>query len=577
MKKIIFLLAFIFISGNCLAENYLLNGGQESQINYRITQRVSPAPGTKKIFLSYVKPQSFSSRTYSQRIENLNFKFSQEPSKKTEKTDSRGNTIIEVVFDPPLKPVTMTMTCTAYNQVKLDKIETTSPFPLTSLSDDVKDFLKGTEQVDIDDLQIKAKARELTAGSKTEFDAVQKILTYVVDQIKYVQTPKSYNAVYSLKTGRGNCQNYSHLSAALMRSVGIPVRIVNGVTLKKPYDIKTGRSILTMKMAQGRHSWIEVYFPDLGWMPFDPSGTVLFVSNRFIRIETGLDNNETENDGLIRWSYTRGTDGTPQSEENIEAAVDKDSVKIAGIKTDYGPRELLVSPHVAAEFSKVEFKPLEPPPPPMTDKELKILKYNVQHVFGNREFPRNINFLTFTSPASQGEGDTMKIKKNFMVETAEYVTTNGQQYAQTFILDRPLRLIEVGLALHKFGNEGQLWLELFKDNGGMPGEIMATSEFMNMNAIKYKPGYDWVNFDFSKANKVLSPGRYWVGLGFTGSAVVNWFFTYGKPEGPADGTRYKVLFDETWSRSLNFEFNYRVMGLTTSEFKAKTEFKKLQD
>jgi len=52
-----------------------------------------------------------------------------------------------------------------------------------------------------------------------------------------------------------------------------------------------------------------------------------------------------------------------------------------------------------------------------------------------------------------------------------------------------------------------------------------------------------------------------VALGFTGSPVVNWFFSYGKPIGPQDGTRYKTIFDADWSRSLDFEFNYRVTGL----------------
>ena len=102
--------------------------------------------------------------------------------------------------------------------------------------------------------------------------------------MRFIVNPQNYDAVYSLESGRGNCQNYSHLSAALMRAAGIPVRIVNGITLKQPYDIKTGNTILTMKMAQSRHSWIEVYFPGLSWVPFDPQGSELFVSNRFIRV-----------------------------------------------------------------------------------------------------------------------------------------------------------------------------------------------------------------------------------------------------------------------------------------------------
>jgi hypothetical protein len=376
----------------------------------------------------------------------------------------------------------------------------------------------------------------------------------------YVLTPQSYDALYSFQSGKGNCQNYSHLAAAIMRAAGIPVRIVNGITLKQPYDINMNNSILTMKMAQGRHSWIEVYFPDLGWVPFDPQGTELFVSNRFIRVETGLDNNETRQDGLMRWIQAKSSSGRPIFEESIQAEFVTDHIKLSGRKTNYGPRGLLLGPQVEAAFSKVTVVP-PPPPPKVSEEVLKRLRFKKPYVFGNLEFPENADFLSARGPAEQRSDNTMEMRKNFLVETAEYVTTRGNQYAQTFILTKPMQLQHTGLALHKFNSEGQLWLELLKDNGGTPGDLVATSDIIELNQLKFTPGYTWVDFDFTTTSVILSPGRYWVALGFTGGPIVNWFFTYGKPVGPQDGTRYKTMFDETWSRSLAYEFNYRVIGL----------------
>ncbi len=563
LKIITILLISTFITS--FAENYLINGGQESQINYQMVQKVVPASGTKKLKLSYVVPVTFTSPTYNQRISQFDVNFSLQPDKRNETTDKRGNKIIQVEWDNPSMstPINTTITIIAMNQTRLQQLQTSAPFPLTSLEKSERQYLESTEQVPSSNARIIQKAKQLTNGSKTEFDAVQKILTWVVDHMNYVLLPKSYNAMYSFETGKGNCQNYSHLAAALMKAVGIPARIVNGVTLKQPYDISTNQGTLTMKMAQGRHSWIEVYFPDLGWVPFDPQQTALYVSNRFVRVEIGLDNEETASDGLIRWTQSRGHDDIPRFEEVIDAALPGDRVQLTATKQNWGPQKLMFYPQVEANFTKVS-TPKPPPPQKVPQSDLERMNYNTPYMFGNLEYPQNMDFMSVRGPAqSTGEEGGKEMRKNFLVETAEYVTTRGNQYAQTFILKKPMKMLKTGLALHKFGGDGQLWIELYKDDGsGKPGDYIATSDYLPLANLSFAPGYRWVDFNFSDA-PLLSPGRYWIAMGFTGSPIINWFYSYGKPVGPADGTRYKTLFDEGWSRSLNFEFNYRVAGYST--------------
>ena len=82
------------------------------------------------------------------------------------------------------------------------------------------DYLKATDQVQSNNPEIRRLALQLTKDVKTQFDAVQRIISWVVDNIRYVSPPVRYDAVYSLESGKGNCQNFSHLSAALLRSVG---------------------------------------------------------------------------------------------------------------------------------------------------------------------------------------------------------------------------------------------------------------------------------------------------------------------------------------------------------------------
>ncbi len=561
MKRLFIVILIVMTAAPVWGENYLLNGGQESQINYRMVQKIKPSVGIKKLVLSYVVPETFVSPTYNQRITALDLGFSPQPSKREDRVDKRGNKVVQVTWKTPSVPVTATIRLTANNSTKLQALKTDASFPLSGLPSEVKVFLQATQQVPVDDSRIRSQARKLTNSAQNEFDAVQKILTWVVDHMHYVLEPQHYDALYSLQSGKGNCQNYSHLAAALMRSVGIPVRIINGITLKQPYDINVAQSILTMKMAQGRHSWIEVFFPDLGWVPFDPQGTELFVSNRFIRVEAGLDNNETRQDGLMRWIQVKSASGRPSFEESIEADFAEDRIKLYARKTDYGPRGLLLCPQVETVFGKVTAAPPPLPPQEVPEAMLAKMRFTQPYLFGNLDFPENVDFLSARGPARKNAEGVMEMRKNFLVETAEYVTTQGNQYAQTFILTKPMHLKQVGLALHNFSSQGQLWLELLKDNGGIPGAIIATSDIVELSRMKYMPGYSWVDFEFAGNPVIISPGRYWVALGFTGSPIVNWFFTYGKPVGPQDGTRYKTMFDETWSRSLAYEFNYRVKGL----------------
>lgn len=559
-KQFITLLFLLLLHQLAVGESYLVNGGQESNIRYRLVQQVVPSAGMNMLHLNFVIPQSFSSPTYNQRISALKIDFEPRPTKQQEIKDKRGNKIIRASWANPTRAIRSIVSFTALNHTKLKKINTTAVFPVQQVPVDIRYYLKSTSQVGVDDPQIRAKARELTRGAKTQFDAVQRILSWVIDHMRYVLTPSSYDAQFSYRTGKGNCQNYSHLAAALMRSVGIPVRIVNGVTLKQAYEIKTPRGSLLMKMAQGRHSWIEVYFPDLKWVPFDPQQTQLFVSNRFIRIEVGLDNNETKQDGLIRWSQSHGMRGKPQFTETIESDFQTDQVRITAEKQKYGPRKLLLTPAVHTFFVPYQTKQPEPPPPPKVSPQLmKQMQFRKRYVFGNLELPIRVDFADVRGPVQAAQGNQFEMKKNFMVETAEYVTSRDQ-YAQIFVLQKPMKLEKIGLALHKFGGSGMLWLEILEDNRGIPGKQIATSEMISVDNLRFHVGYDWQAFDFAKQAILLSPGKYWIALGFTGSPIINWFYSYGKPVGPQNGTRFKTILAPNWSKSLSFEFNYRVEG-----------------
>jgi len=550
-------LALLALSATCFAENYIVSGDMSSRLRYEMQQRISPDPGISRMKLSCVIPTSSKSVTFEQEITAVELNFIPPPQNRQERTDRHGNRIVTAIWEQPQGAATAKLAFNARTRTRLELLNTHSPFPLTSVGPDQDLFLQPTKQVQSRDAAIANLARKLTQGATSQFDAVQRTITWVINNVRYVNPPPQYDALFALRTGKGNCQNFSHLSAALLRAVGIPTRIVNGITLKKAYHVSREEGPLTFKMAQGRHSWVEIWFPDLGWVPFDPQQTELFVSNRYIRVEIGVDNNETINDGLVRWSKIKGSPARLKMQEAINANFNEDRIILRGRRQDYGPRGLLLCPQVSSNFKTIALAK-QADLPHYTDQQLKGMRFILPYIFGNLSFPINVDF------AFPGEGlektSRQQITRSFLVESAEYVTGRATQYAQVFLLKEPILLQKISLALHNFGGDGMLWINLMADKYGKPGHQIDASDLVELSSISMRPGYRWVDFQFKKEPTILKPGYYWIALGFSGGPIVNWFYTYGKPVGPVEGTRYKGVFDEQWSGALSYEFNYRVMG-----------------
>ena len=65
----------------------------------------------------------------------------------------------------------------------------------------------------------------------------------------------------------GHCELYASAMALMLRSIGIPTRVVSGYRGGQ-WNASDQSYTITADMA---HLWVEVYFPDFGWVTFDPS------------------------------------------------------------------------------------------------------------------------------------------------------------------------------------------------------------------------------------------------------------------------------------------------------------------
>lgn len=584
---LVFVVSIIF---SLAAQQIQVTGEQSSQIQYRLEQDIQLFTGIKELVVSFVVPRNFNSPTYRQGIRNVRFNFTPSPTRQEENADERGNLIRTFYWENPADNVTAEVTFQANNRVNLKPlIPENASFPIPSLPEAMRVFLTSTKQVPADDPEIQQKAAELTRNARTVYQATRKVLNWVSEYMHYALVPEQYDALYAFHSGKGNCQNYSHLAAALLRAVGIPVRIVNGITLDKPYSFAVGESQYQFGMAQGRHSWIEVYFPDAGWIPFDPQQSEFFVSNRYLRVEVGIDNEETVNDGLVRWRQSRGTKPqSPKLEEAIASEFVRDAVNFQGEIADTMLTKILLTPPIVAARPPIaaltpseqpaeekQKEPAEPAPEPEPKPKPKKsppakpaepvdytqLTYDQPFVYGNLDFPEGVNFAF---PRASEKPGRNRLTRSFLVETAEYVTAK-RQFAQVFELDRPIKLESIALALHNFGGSGDIWLELSEDAGGQPGATAVKSGRIRVQYLNTGQGYRWVDFDFSREGVILSPGKYWIFLNFSGGPIVNWFYSYGKPVGPANGTRSRAIGEREWNTIHAFEFNYRVKGKAARE------------
>lgn len=91
----------------------------------------------------------------------------------------------------------------------------------------------------------------------------------------------------SLRLGAGVCQDFAHVLLGVLRKRGIPARYVSGylVTQSKGNPAAKLEEVIG---GQASHAWAEVYVPDSGWMPFDPTlGKP--VGKRHVRVAYGRD------------------------------------------------------------------------------------------------------------------------------------------------------------------------------------------------------------------------------------------------------------------------------------------------
>jgi protein-glutamine gamma-glutamyltransferase len=115
-------------------------------------------------------------------------------------------------------------------------------------------------------------ARKITAGLTTEYDKVEAIKSWLVNNLTYtlvLADPGAQEPVdfFLFDRKKGHCEYFASAFAVLARAVAIPTRQVNGF-LGGEWNEYQGYVAVR---AGDAHSWDEVYFPGAGWATVDPT------------------------------------------------------------------------------------------------------------------------------------------------------------------------------------------------------------------------------------------------------------------------------------------------------------------
>jgi len=157
--------------------------------------------------------------------------------------------------------------------------ETAAPNPLQQGDGSPKGarrYLQASEMVQSNDPEIRRRARELTREARTVNAAAWVLFQYTSS---FVQTGPGggakEDALTVLREQRGNTGGKARLLAALLRSIGIPARLVGGLKLE---DSKKKRTTI---------SWVEAKVGGQ-WVPLDPGGGYFaWLPNQYLTLYRG--------------------------------------------------------------------------------------------------------------------------------------------------------------------------------------------------------------------------------------------------------------------------------------------------
>lgn len=132
--------------------------------------------------------------------------------------------------------------------------------------------------------RVKELAQTVTKDAKTPYEKVRAIENYLRSSGKYKyetkdvpvpQEGQDFVDHFLFDSMRGYCDHFSTSMAVMLRTLDIPTRWVKGFAPGERVGTDAQNNEIMEIRNKDAHSWVEVYFPGHGWIPFEATSTFM--------------------------------------------------------------------------------------------------------------------------------------------------------------------------------------------------------------------------------------------------------------------------------------------------------------
>lgn len=291
---------------------------------------------------------------------------------------------------------------------------------------------------------------------------------------------------YSFKSTKGSLALFLNSLVEGYRIQGIQSRIVHGYSIPAKYRIRYNGKEVVIIYPRGAYHWIEIFIPNIGWLPIDPFLNILFfIPNNIIRKSHG---NYFSDNLDMNFIYPK-KDGVFYEKETIFSEDEYSEEIINGQNIEDKPYFIISAPIQIKKSSKTK---------------------------------KNINSKKFFMPEELG-----LFENNLKVDME---ITKNQYYSQELFFETKTKISKVVLPLYflELTKSGKVWVEVVNKGKTYRTNIMQTPYKDLKN--------EYFEYTFTFNNPIELEGNVSVILRISDISAVFWYAIIGDIIGTKDDT-----------------------------------------